>query len=69
MKIVCRIIREIINVLTSNGSGTNFQHISIFGDLMTNVGTLTSVDRFGINKLDTDPLARASFEKTVENRV
>jgi DNA-directed RNA polymerase beta' subunit len=63
------IIREIINVLTSNGSGTNFQHISIFGDLMTNVGTLTSVDRFGINKLDTDPLARASFEKTVDQLI
>ena len=31
------IIRETIDVLTSNGSGT-FQHISIFGDLMTNVG-------------------------------
>jgi hypothetical protein len=33
---------------------------------MTNTGSLTSVDRHGINKLDTDPLSRASFEQTVE---
>jgi DNA-directed RNA polymerase beta' subunit len=63
------IIREIINVLTGNGSGTNYQHISMFGDLMTNVGTLTSIDRHGLNKLDTDPLARASFEKTVDQLI
>jgi len=63
------IIREIINVLTSNGSGTNFQHIEIFGDLMTQVGTLTSIDRHGLNKLDTDPLSRASFEKTVDQLI
>jgi DNA-directed RNA polymerase II subunit RPB1 len=64
-----RIIREIHEVLTSNGSGTNYQHIAIFGDLMTNVGTLTSIDRFGLNKLDTDPLSRASFEKTVDQLI
>jgi DNA-directed RNA polymerase II subunit RPB1 len=63
------IIREIINVLTGNGSSTNYQHISMFGDLMTNVGTLTSIDRHGLNKLDTDPLARASFEKTVDQLI
>lgn len=63
------IIREIINVLTSNGSGTNFQHIEIFGDLMTQIGTLTSIDRHGLNKLDTDPLSRASFEKTVDQLI
>jgi len=63
------IIRQIIIVLTSNGSGTNYQHIEIFGDLMTQIGTLTSIDRHGLNKLDTDPLARASFEKTVDQLI
>jgi len=63
------IIRQIIAVLTSNGSGINYQHITIFGDLMTNVGTLTSIDRHGLNKLDTDPLSRASFEKTVDQLI
>lgn len=63
------IIRRIIVVLTSNGSGTNYQHIEIFGDLMTQVGTLTSIDRHGLNKLDNDPLSRASFEKTVDQLI
>ena len=63
------IIREIVSVFACNGSAVNYQHISIFGDLMTNVGTLTSIDRHGINKLDTDPFSRASFEKTVEQLV
>lgn len=63
------IIRRIINVLTSNGSGTNYQHVQIFGDLMTQVGTLTSIDRHGLNKLDNDPLSRASFEKTVDQLI
>ena len=63
------IIRRIDTVLTSNGSGTNYQHIQIFGDLMTQVGTLTSIDRHGLNKLDNDPLSRASFEKTVDQLI
>ena len=63
------IIRQIITVLTSNGSGTNYQHIGMFGDLMTNVGSLTSIDRHGLNKLDTDPFSRASFEKTVDQLI
>lgn len=56
------IIKDIINVYTSNGSTTNYQHVQVFGDLMTQMGTLTSIDRHGLNKLDTDPLSRASFE-------
>lgn len=63
------IIREIISVFEGNGTTVNYQHISVFGDLITNVGTLTSIDRHGINKLDTDPLSRASFEKTVEQLI
>ncbi len=63
------IIREIISVLDNNGSSTNYQHICMFADLMTNVGTLTSIDRHGLNKLDTDPLSRASFEKTVDQLI
>ena len=63
------IIREVTAVFAANGSAVNHQHVSIFGDLMTNVGSLTSIDRHGLNKLETDPLARASFEKTVEQLI
>lgn len=44
----------------------NYQHVSILVDIMTNNGTPTSIDRHGFNRIDTDPLARASFEKTVD---
>lgn len=59
-------ITEINNLLDSAGNSVNYQHVSILADIMTNTGKLTSIDRFGINRLDTDPLSRASFEKTVE---
>lgn len=63
------IIRRIINVFKFNGSGVNYQHVQVFGDLMTQVGSLTSIDRHGLNKLDNDPLSRASFEKTVDQLI
>lgn len=63
------IIKRIIEVFTFNGSGINYQHVQVFGDLMSQVGTLTSIDRHGLNKLDNDPLSRASFEKTVDQLI
>lgn len=58
------IIAELTRIISDS---VNFQHFSIFADLMTNIGTLVSIDRHGIAKLDTEPLARASFEKTIEH--
>jgi len=60
------IISELQGVMANNDAEINYQHISIYGDLMTNTGNLTSIDRHGLNKLDTDPFSRASFEKPVE---
>ena len=48
------------------GKSTSPQHLTILVDIMTNNGSLTSIDRHGLNRLETDPLARASFEKTVD---
>ena len=59
------IINELSLILQNTGSVVN-QHIAIFADTMTNMGILTSIDRHGLNKLDNDPLSKASFEKTVE---
>jgi DNA-directed RNA polymerase II subunit RPB1 len=46
----------------------NYHHVSVLVDVMCNTGTskMTSINRHGINKLDTDPLSRASFEETTE---
>jgi len=54
-----------------NGSSNplNITHASLLADVMTNTGKITSIDRHGLNRLDTDPLSRASFEKTVEQLI
>lgn len=60
------LIKELRLVFEAAGNSVNYQHLSILVDIMTNGGTLTSIDRHGLNRLETDPLARASFEKTVD---
>jgi len=60
------LLKEIVLTFKSAGNNLNFQHLSILADIMTNNGTITSIDRHGLNRLDTDPLSRASFEKTVD---
>jgi DNA-directed RNA polymerase II subunit RPB1 len=60
------ILKELTVVFVASGSNVIFQHLSVLADFMTNTGSLTSIDRHGINKLDTDPLSRASFEQTVD---
>ncbi len=59
------IANELTMIVESTGAVVN-QHIITFADTMTNMGMLTSIDRHGLNKLDNDPLSKASFEKTVE---
>jgi len=44
----------------------NFHHLSILCDTMTNTGEIVSIDRHGFGRMDTDPLSKASFEKTVD---
>lgn len=44
----------------------NHHHIIMVCDLMTHTGNITSIDRFGINKLGIGVLSRATFEKTME---
>ena len=58
------LIKEFENVYGS--TKINYAHIELLSDVMTNTGGITSIDRHGINRLDTDPLGRASFEKQIE---
>ena len=44
----------------------NYHHLSVLVDVMTNNGKLTSIDRHGITKLESDPLSRASFEMPID---
>ena len=60
------LIKEFKAVLEANGSGTNYQHWTILVEAMTLGTMMISIDRNGMTKLDSDPLPRATFEKTVE---
>jgi DNA-directed RNA polymerase II subunit RPB1 len=63
------ILRETDNLYNGSGNPLNIAHLALLADVMTNTGNITSIDRHGINRLDTDPLSRASFEKTVEQLI
>lgn len=63
------LIKQYREVFLSADNKVNFAHIETLCDLMTNTGLPTSIDRHGMNKTDIDPLARASFEKTVDQLV
>ena len=60
------LLKECESVYGTSGNFVNYQHISVLADTMTNNGTLTTIDRHGLNKVEADPFARASFEKTVD---
>jgi DNA-directed RNA polymerase II subunit RPB1 len=63
------LLNEFNTTYENGGTSVNHHHLSILVDVMTHVGAITSIDRHGINRLDTDPLARASFEKTIEQLI
>ena len=54
-------------VTAFSSSKLNHNHLSVLVDLMTSLGHVISVDRFGLSKLDIDPMTRASFEKTMDH--
>ena len=52
---------------TFGGDSINHNHMSVLIDMMTHTGNITSMDRHGLGKLDSDVFARASFEKTMDH--
>jgi DNA-directed RNA polymerase II subunit RPB1 len=58
------IITEINQLLEYNETYIQDRHVSLLVDVMTNQGILVSVDRHGVNKTESGPLHRASFEET-----
>lgn len=59
-------MNEFRNVLNHYGIYVNYRHLSTLVDTMTQRGKLTSITRHGINRMDTGPLRKCSFEETVE---
>lgn len=60
------ILSELRNVISFDGSYVNYRHLATLVDVMTMHGHLMAVDRHGINRVESGPLLRCSFEETVD---
>ena len=58
------IIREIDFVLSKFGCFVDQRHLCLLSDLMCLYGKVMAITRHGINRMDTGPLVKASFEET-----
>ncbi len=63
------LFEEIKQVIGDSGIYINDRHLNILVDVMTNKGYIMSIDRHGINRSETGPLARSSFEETTDQLV
>jgi DNA-directed RNA polymerase II subunit RPB1 len=63
------LVNQMNTVFVAASESVNIQHLMLMADLMTSTGGITSIDRHGITRLDTDPLARASFEVAIDQLI
>ncbi|OIV94865.1 hypothetical protein TanjilG_22062 [Lupinus angustifolius] len=60
------LLDELRVVISFDGSYVNYRHLAILCDTMTYRGHLMAITRHGINRNDTGPMMRCSFEETVD---
>jgi DNA-directed RNA polymerase II subunit RPB1 len=60
------LLKELRVVISFDGSYVNYRHLAILSDVMTYRGHLLSITRHGINRVESGPLMRCSFEETVD---
>ena len=60
------LIQELKNLISFDGSYVNFRHLALLVDIMTHRGKIMSITRHGFNKMDVSPIARCTFEETVD---
>ena len=60
------LIEEFMDVINSAGASLNPRHIEVLVDTMTFSGSIMSIDRFGINRSNYGPIAKASFEEMTD---
>ena len=61
------IIQEFYKVLATSGASVGRRHIELLADSMTYQGKVNSVNRYGIDRDQIGPMAKASFEESVRN--
>lgn len=60
------LLSEVRGVISFDGAYVNHRHLAILVDCMTYRGHLMSITRHGINRVDTGPLMKCSFEETTD---
>jgi DNA-directed RNA polymerase II subunit RPB1 len=60
------LIRELRMILGTYGIYVNYRHLATLCDVMTQRGILTAITRHGINRVNSGPLRKCSFEETTE---
>jgi hypothetical protein len=60
------LISELRMILGTYGIYVNYRHLATLCDVMTQRGILTSITRHGINRVNSGPLRKCSFEETTE---
>ena len=58
---------ELSTVFESNNSVINNTHISLLVDQMCFLGDIISIDRHGLNKIESEPLSKVSFEQQMDH--
>jgi DNA-directed RNA polymerase II subunit RPB1 len=61
------LVEEFSNVISADGTFVNASHALLLVDLMTYSGTIISVSRYGLKKDSCGPMAKASFEESLDN--
>jgi len=61
------LIDEFIKVVSSDGTYIDTRHIELLVDIMTFSGNILSISRYGMKREQTGPLAKASFEESLDN--
>jgi len=61
------LVDELTNTISFDGTFINKRHILLIADIMTNLGTITSISRYGARQTDVGPMSKASFEDCMSN--
>jgi DNA-directed RNA polymerase beta' subunit len=61
------LIEEYMDVVSSDGSFVNSSHVELLVDVMVYTGTIIAISRYGQKKVGCGPMAKASFEESVDN--
>ena len=61
------LIDEFMYVVSSDGTYINERHVKLLVDVMTQHGIISSISRYGMKKDNSGPIAKASFEQSLDN--